>query len=437
MLEFADREFVNDEEEAWQDFNLSDLPLPFIDRSAENQIFKPFFLFHWDPESRTKGGSAYGKGGIVTRHYVLHNARSLSEMDMLLLDQAIMRPVSFHEVLWSEPGDRLGIRDVLTGEEIEVIERSASQALRPGDMTYAQVWKLPGFAVLGCCAPTCLPPRWKADVIRLRSKLRKKIAKQNRDLKEKDVIRYGDDIRETYLDIRDALYAPPRLCNTDGDPLVFHTLAFQIESAEEAFEALAPLAFGRSKEDLLRNAEFLGDELESVNFDWLTKGNRKHPDWDNTILGTIKISARSLVADVNSEKRAERLRAEIEKRLPDSAVHQSTRAQTVDAMLKSKPMNYRGEIDDEEHEDPLRDPDVKKHAQEWMQKQVEAWVHQKVPLLGGRTPMQAVGDPDGREIVESLVLQWERHAEKSVGPGDIRPDVSALRKILNLTRPKD
>ena len=36
------------------------------------------------------------------------------------------------------------------------------------------------------------------------------------------------------------------------------------------------------------------------------------------------------------------------------------------------------------------------------------WVSQPLPILGNRTPMDAVKDPDGREIVESLVIQAER-----------------------------
>jgi hypothetical protein len=38
----------------------------------------------------------------------------------------------------------------------------------------------------------------------------------------------------------------------------------------------------------------------------------------------------------------------------------------------------------------------------------EHWVDQPIPILGNRTPMEAVKDPDGREIVESLVIQAER-----------------------------
>ena len=66
-----------------------------------------------------------------------------------------------------------------------------------------------------------------------------------------------------------------------------------------------------------------------------------------------------------------------------------------------------------------------------MQKEVEAWVHKKVPALGGKTPMQAVKTPDGREMVEALLVGWERQSEK-MGPGIYRPDINAVRRLLKL-----
>ena len=53
----------------------------------------------------------------------------------------------------------------------------------------------------------------------------------------------------------------------------------------------------------------------------------------------------------------------------------------------------------------------------------------KVPALGGHTPLQAVQDPDGREIVESLLLDWERCGPYQSG---ICPDFNVVRKLLNL-----
>ena len=42
------------------------------------------------------------------------------------------------------------------------------------------------------------------------------------------------EIRELFLDIDRVLFSAPRICNTDGDPLEFHKVVYDIDSAEEA-----------------------------------------------------------------------------------------------------------------------------------------------------------------------------------------------------------
>jgi hypothetical protein len=428
-MNFAESKFGDQIKVAWQDFNMTDLPVPFDTYPDEQQIFMPYFLFQWDPQRPRTGKGASRRGGIVTRWYELEKGKNLSDLQRLLLEQATT-PFSFFEVLWSKAGERIGLRDILLGAETEVVERSASRSLQEGDIVYGHIWNLQALSILGCLAPVPIPPRWKADVIRLRRKLRNKVAKQNRDLTKDDLTRNADAIRLTYLTIRDGLHTPPQLANTDGDPLVFHTLKFHIESPERAFEALASLAFGQSKVELLEEGEF-GKEgkLERIEFDWRKKGNAKIPSWDNTVLGNIKIRGRSLIAEVNSENRAKRLQAEIEKRLGASAVHQSTSAKTVEEMLAKARKRTRAHDDDNLEQALLRDPEARGHFQQIIQRQVEDWVHLKVPALGDRTPLQAVQDPDGREIVESLLLDWERRGAYQAG---IRPDFDAVRKLLGL-----
>jgi hypothetical protein len=432
IMNFAESKFGDQIKVAWQDFNMTDLPVPLDSYPDEHQIFMPYFLFQWDPQRPRTGKGASRRGGIVTRWYELEKGKNLSDLQRLLLEQATTQPFSFFEILWSKAGERIGLRDTLLGTETEVVERSASRMLQEGDIVYGHIWNLQRICILGCLAPIPIPPRCKVDVIGLRRKLRKKVAKQNRELTSDDLARNADAIRLTYLTIRDGLYTPPQLANTDGDPLMFYTLKFRIESPERAFEALAPLAFGQPK-DLLEDAEFGKDgKLQRIEFDWCKKGNAKIPSWDNTILGNIKIFGRSLSAEVNSENRAKRLRAEIEKRLGASATHQSTNVRTVEEMLAKAHKGTRSHVKEasEFEQALLRDPEARDHFQQIIQKQVEDWVHQKVPALGGRTPLQAVQDPDGREIVESLLLDWERRGAYQAG---ICPDFGAVRKLLHLS----
>jgi hypothetical protein len=435
ITRFAARKFGEQIDKAWQDYNMSDVPEPLEECSDERQIFMPYFLFQWNPDGLSRRRTARGQGGVVARWYMLEKSKQLSAMERIFLEQATTQPLSFYEVVWNDPGERLIVRDVLIGGETEVIERSGSRNLRPGDLLFAQIWHQPELAVFGSSAPVCIPPDKKVEVIELRKKLKKRISKQNRYLTAHDLLRYADLIRATYLDIRNRLFAPPQICNTDGDPLLFHTLTFRIESAEAAFEALAPLAVGRPRDELLGDAK-LGEDgkLRKVDFDWIKEGNRKFKTWDNTILGHLKISEKRLIAEVNSENRAKRLRKEIEKLLGSLAVHESTLAQTLEQMRRNAPHweTAEAESSDAELESVLRDPELRKQLQASLQKQVEAWVHQKIPALGGRTPIEAVRDPDGKEAVEALLLQWERHDEKEVSPNQIRADISAIRRLLNL-----
>jgi hypothetical protein len=440
MMRFAVLYFGEQLEAAWKDFELTDFPEALDQHESERQIFMPYFLFRWDPFRPRSAKAAQRNGGVVARAYMLGRGNQLSEFERLFLEEAAKQPLSFYEVLWNKPGERMELRDILVGGDTEVFERSGSRGLQRGDILFAQVWNLAGYSMLGCTAPICIPPKWKSEIVELRRKLQKKIAKQKRNLAAKDLVRYAEDIREAYLDIRDGLQAPPRFANTDGEPLVFHTLTFRIESAETAFEALAPLAVGRSKKELVEDAEYNeAGKLRRLEFDWLKPGNRKMSTWENTILGSIKITGHSLVAEVNSEKRAKWIRAEVEKRLGGAATHQSTVAKTVDETLAKSPKREKdsAKIDEETVDDILRDPEVRKHLQGKIQAQVEAWAHEKIPALGGRTPMQAVKDPDGREIVESLLVQWERPAKEGLYNQGIRPDIGVLRRILNLPAASD
>ena len=43
------------------------LPVPSDAYPGEQQIFMPYFLFHWDPQRPRSGKGASRRGGIVTR----------------------------------------------------------------------------------------------------------------------------------------------------------------------------------------------------------------------------------------------------------------------------------------------------------------------------------------------------------------------------------
>lgn len=432
LLKLAARELGEDLLLAWADFNQMPFPDPISKYPNEESIFNPYLIFDWDPDSPLRRRSGKPRAGVVLRTYLEKHASRLSELETLILQQAISQPVSFYEVVSCNPGRSVVLRDIFIGGETDVEEHSGSRSMRPGDLAYGQIWRLPGVATLGRLAPRLIPPGNKVEIVELRSKLRRKVAKKNRELNAADLIQYTDEIRSVYLDIRDAMLRPKKLVNTDGEPYVFHTLTFRIGSAQVAFDALASLSWGITKEELLDSAERNADgSLQSVEIDWIVKGNPMHKTWENTILGHLKITGLTLVVDVNSANRARRIREQIEERLGLYATHLSTVSQTPEEALAKREKQGDAVPRQIGAGEPL-DPEIQKDFAAHIQEQVEAWVHQEIPALGGRTPLQAVADPDGKEMVEGLLLGWERTLEGAAQPGSFHPDIDAVRRLLNL-----
>ena len=436
MMRFARREFPDGSLDAWIDFNQTFFPDPIDKFEDEHQIFMPHFLFDWHPNPPRQRRGRPIKPGIVAQRYFEKRGDRLPELDRLILLESVTEPVSFYEVRQCDPGHGMQLRDLLIGGEFKVEEHTGSSHLKIGDILYGQICRLPEVNTLSRMAPLRISPAEKSEVVKLRIVLRRKIAKLNRELAAQDLIYYRDMIRSVYLDIRDSMHRPPKLCNTDGDPLVFHTLTFYIRSAQVAFDALAPLAWGQTKEELVDEAEIDADgTLRSASIEWRKRGNKMHAHWDNTILGRLRICGNCLEVEVNSANRAKRITEEIEERLGMMAVLRDARAQTPEeAIAESKKRRAGRDVDGSAKESEL-DSETQREFRAILQEEVEAWIHARIPALGGHSPLEAVADPDGREIVEGLLLSWQRRLERPQPSGSCQPDLNAVRRLLNLPVP--
>jgi len=67
---------------------------------------------------------------------------------------------------------------------------------------------------------------------------------------------YGLEMLQIYHDTADRLLNPslPVLQNTDGDPLIFCRVTYEITSARAAFDALRHLSLDHAEADLLADA---------------------------------------------------------------------------------------------------------------------------------------------------------------------------------------
>ena len=97
-------------------------------------------------------------------------------------------------------------------------------------------------------SPFILPPIWHTRIIDWREQSFRKRLRTRQTLQTFDI-----EIRDLYLDIAAELLdpTPPRLANTDGDPLALTTLAYELRTGLDAvFEKLAPLAKVRDEEHI-------------------------------------------------------------------------------------------------------------------------------------------------------------------------------------------
>ncbi|BAP89374.1 putative uncharacterized protein [Burkholderiales bacterium GJ-E10] len=442
-------------EEAWNEFLLwpqyefdddnendgdeSDGPLfiPFDEDSPYVPVFLSWFVYEWRPDPEDTSVPEREHAATAAHTYLQRKGKRLGATARGYIEACMAASFSFHEVLRCDPGQGFRLRDILSGTEIEVLERSGSQASRPGDILYAKIVPIEGTALMEACTPVMIPPRYKPELIELRRAI---AAPPVGPGDPTDAQRRRDrsmELRETFLGIADELLNPqvPEMRNTDGDPIEFHTLRFDTADAEAALAALRDLAQGMDDESfdagVERNAQ---DRLLRAEFPWLHAGNAAAPSLPNTTMGNITIDGNGhITAEVNSAARAAALRAIIETKLPGAQAQPSEVQSLQEMMAQADTPTGRARARQREAESAQlhAQPEVQAMLQASMRRHYEAWLDEDIPALGNRTPRQAVQDADGRESVEALLRQIERDAQDQRIPMDPRL-VDDLRKELGI-----
>ncbi len=420
-------------EEAWAEFTLWDEEEYGIEPGdSDLQIFFPWLFHAWDPDPLDTGVMETSLHGRTPTSVLLDRPRSWVSSELRgYLEACAESPFSFHELVQVDAGRGFRARDVFTGEEHDVLERSASRFMRRGNLFFGQLVTTQGITLMEACSPHGFPPDVKFDLIELRDRIEAHESPLTPDsLRDWDI-----ELREVYLDALDALRNPrrPVLQNTDGDPTEFHRLTFRIPSARQAFEALKELAQDEPEDELLESADLDSQgRLSRITFPWKAPGNPVHREWSNTILGEIEISGEELIANVNSAARAAKLRERVAALLPE-ARFEGAEVTDLDTLL-SRHRAGGGKAEAPDALSLLDHPEVRAQVDQMMMRHYENWVEDPIPALGDVTPLEAVKSRNGRERVEALVNSIEHDGEKNSPP--LNPAViEMLRERLGLDRP--
>lgn len=434
MMKFAIKKYGEESIiEAWEDFHCWKDELPEFDcDSYQLQVFMPWFLYDWtpDPDETTVMDKKY-HGTPIGQALLDTKNNKLSSLQFEYIEKCLIAPFSFFEIIKCRKGEGYQLKDLFTFEEYNVVEKKGSEVTEAGDILFGKLVTMEGITTLEACSPFGIPPGMKLSIIDLRNHIKE----AHPIITDEILKRYDFDFLDLYHHFHESIMnpAPPRICNTDGDDMIPQELIYQIDSIITAFEKLHVLDIISTKEELLRDA-ILGEDgkLKEVEFSWQKEGNKKHKSWDNTILGHIKLTDRKMVISVNSNKRAEKIKKIVNKSLGKSAVYKNSVIEDLTPYLEGKIKS--SPRDPEEQNTLMNNPEVQEKIKEMNMNRWAHWVNEKIPALGGKTPKQASKSKDGKELLDGLLMDFERNVNTRPQIGVTFETFQKIRKDLGIEK---
>jgi hypothetical protein len=427
-------------EEARKDFNDHESVEDFDPESPMNMVFMPWFLFTWIVEFKPTGTNRFSET-TVAELFLKENSKHISSDEEMLLRSTIRCPYTLCEVIEVQPGIGMTQFDLLRRIKYEVVERSASQTLKRGEIIYCATTDIAGIRSNIGTSPYALRPTAKRDVLELRKWIIDEI--ESEEITVEHLREFEQDIRGLYLDIMKGMLAPPRLANTDGEPFVPQKLYFDLDSADTAFHGLKGLAEGWNQSDLLKEATVKHGLVLKAEFPWLGGNEEARRRLGGPVLlGLLKIDEDRLVVEVNSKQRAKLIRRLIAERLGNNATYKTTLIEPIESRVEemwnaattSSLSSYSGaenrmsgafiSLDDAQ-------PELRATMQEIARQHWESWFDLPVPALNDMTPREAAKTEEGRELLESLLLLYENSQDNS-SVNITNPDIPALRRELGM-----
>lgn len=312
------------------------------------------------------------EGGVFA-HFLAERDALLPDDEALLAASWLQVPRSLFE-LERVDHDLLALRDLRTGERLEVTNITPSSSTRPGmlmvgrPLPVGDTWRAyPGFVQV-------------PDVLR------------------DDMLAALDDGDAFAIaEVTGAAFRPPELRNTDGDELVVHELRYKLADAAGAAQVLAASSLhdaGDGGFTLVRDS-----------------ANQRH-----TVIATFELAGDELLVGVNSDERADEARGLVAELLPDAELIDHGRRTLDDVDPGAVPRLA-----------PPDDPAIAAAIEEHIRQRELQWLDESIPLFEGMTPREAAADPVMRVELDRLLRRFD-----GVGTETGGFDAARLRTMLDL-----
>lgn len=394
-------------------------------------FFLPWFLFNWISEDGF-GLRQFDDRRTIAYNYVKAHGKRLSSRETLFIEAMNQSYYSFYSILQVERDKCLLVKDILLGTTHTLKERQGTYHLKRGDIIFNRILTLEDQSISIGMAPFVVPAKYHNDLIDFRELL---VEENDNAALDPEALRgkFEWALLSYFFDIMKTICNRPlpTLMNTDDELLQLSKSYFKLTlTPEETLKSLLPLTLEDDPDTFLKRAKKdKSGKIKQITCSWLKKGNKQHKGLNNTMLGQITIENNRLILETNSQERTQRGEKLLSKYLGDAISFQQTLIETPEQKMKALPKaNPRL---DQESQKLLELPEVQEHIKSMAKAHWENWFDEPIPMLKNKTPRQAAKTKDGRERLEALLLQYERHnAEDS--DNLLKADVNYLRRELSL-----
>jgi hypothetical protein len=409
----------------------ADLPEQLDQEVLFNNFFIPWFLFNWIPAGEFDV-KQFDPEKTVSQNYLEVHGSRLNSAEKRFIEAMNKTYYSFYSILEVELEKRLVVKDILLGTTHTVKERQGTHWLKRGDIVFGRILTLDNQSIFIGMAPYIIPTRFHHDLIDFKEWL---IEEHDTQALTPESLRDSSDMELCgyFFDLLEAAYNQPfpTLANTDGELLQFMKSYFKLSiKPEEALHALLPLTLSKDAQEFLDDAKrSKSGAIQKINIPWLKKGNKKHKGWNNTVMGQITLQENRLILETNSAERNQRGKKLLTKYLGDAISFQKTLIESPEKKIKSKPASSSK---DKEDINLMELPEVQEQLKAMVKAHWENWFDDSLPALNNQTPREAAKTKEGRERLEALLLQFERHNAERKDNNLLGPDINYLRKELAL-----
>ena len=308
--------------------------------------------------------------------------RLLPADERLLAQQWLLTERSVHEVVAVRRGEGMTLRDVRTGDIHEVRERAGSTQVTAGELYCARVVPAgESMQIFGGLHPVSVGER---DTL----------------------IALLDDEPDPVelVALLSRRFAPPRMANTEGEPLMLCDVTLRADDPAALSDALDG-TYGPHE-----------DQPDGTRM-WLehivTHGMQR-------IRAQIDLRGDELHVHANSADRFDRVLAVVHELAPSAAVVSETREPADDARAFQR-LAERSPAEPAAASDPPDIPELAAALEEMVRQYEAAWLDEPIPALSGHTPRECAEDPTRRPDLIRLL--------DSFGPDTGAPGMMSTERL--------